>query len=36
VNWMQQPIAPEFWLSLREQELLHPNAPVPIASVLNH
>lgn len=36
VTWMQQPIAAEFWLRLREQELLHPNAPVPIASVLNH
>jgi D-threo-aldose 1-dehydrogenase len=29
VAWMQQPIPAEFWLRLREQGLLHPNAPVP-------
>jgi len=28
-QWMQQTIPAEFWLCLREQELLHPNAPVP-------
>ncbi len=29
VKWMQQIIPAEFWLCLREQGLLHPNAPAP-------
>jgi len=29
VKWMQHVIPPKFWLCLREQGLLHPNAPIP-------
>lgn len=29
VQWMQQIIPADFWLCLREQGLLHPNAPAP-------
>jgi D-threo-aldose 1-dehydrogenase len=29
VQWMQHIIPAEFWLCLREQGLLHPNAPIP-------
>ena len=31
VLWMHSPIPSEFWSSLREQELLHPNAPIPVS-----
>lgn len=31
VQWMQTPIPTGFWLSLREQGLLHPNAPIPVS-----
>jgi D-threo-aldose 1-dehydrogenase len=29
LSWMNYPIPPEFWSKLREQNLLHPNAPIP-------
>jgi D-threo-aldose 1-dehydrogenase len=31
--WMNQVIPSGFWLRLREQNLLHPNAPIPQASI---
>lgn len=31
-KWMQQIIPPEFWLSLREQGVLHPSAPIPVTA----
>lgn len=31
--WMEQDIPNEFWLELRAQDLLHPNAPIPIAPI---
>jgi D-threo-aldose 1-dehydrogenase len=30
--WLNQSIPSAFWLRLRERELLHPAAPVPVAN----